>query len=721
VKSVSLTWYRLRWPREVEPEQVAQAFRLLATTAGSPVIVEAVGSPGKVEHRLALPASRAEATADQLRASIPGLSVEAVSARPKVAATRAVELRLSTKRRPLRTDDMGSVNRAMLTALAYVHRGERLSVQWVLGRSITAVAVPNQLESASRESWLGALLLAPFGPPPVMDVEVRNALRMKQAEPGWRVVGRVAVRAKTKSRERQLVRQVVGALRSAEASGISFWVRPTKPNRVIGASVPRWRLPLRLNASELATVSTWPMGLTSELPVAAVGSRLVAPSAAIPRAGRVIGKATFPGRERPLGLSPTDSLRHLHALGPTGTGKSTLLLNLITQDMAAGRAVVVVEPKGDLIASVLKSIPPERVGDVVLLDPTDTERPVGFNPLALGGRSPELVADQLLGLFHSLYVAHWGPRTHDILGASLLTLARSPGMTLSALPLLLTHAGFRRRVVSRVVDPIGLEPFWAAFEAWSEGERTAAIAPVMNKLRPLLLRPEMRAIVGQTRASFDLRRVFTERKILLVNLNKGLLGPETSALLGSLVVSQLWQAILGRAAIDPERRHPVFVFVDEFQDYMHLPLDFADALAQARGLGVGFGLAHQYIHQLDPAMRSAVLANAQSRVAFRLPGEDARVIAADSVLAPEDFQSLGAFQCYAQLVAKSTVQPWCSVSTLPPGKPISDPALIRAASRGTYGVDRAEIEADLHELFVGRRQGVGDDLSPRRRDTEGEV
>jgi len=225
------------------------------------------------------------------------------------------------------------------------------------------------------------------------------------------------------------------------------------------------------------------------------------------------------------------------------------------------------------------------------------------------------------------------------------------------------------------------------------------------------------AIVGQTRASFDLRRVFTERKILLVSLSKGLLGPETSALLGSLVVSQLWQAILGRAATLPERRHPVFVYVDEFQDYLHLPLDFADALAQARSLGVGFVAAHQYMHQLNAGMRSAVLANAQSRMAFRLPSEDARIIAAGSpALVPEDFQSLGAFECYAQLVAEAAVQPWCSAATLLPDLPLSDPALVRAASRRSYGVERAEIEADLHKLFVGERRADGDDLTPRRRD-----
>jgi hypothetical protein len=718
VSAAPLAWYRLRWPREVEPEQVTQAFHLLATTAGGPVVVEAVGSSAGVEHRLAVSPVQAGTIADQLRATIPGLAVEVENDRPPIAASRAVELRLSTRNRPLRTDDLAGVSRATLTALAHVQRHELLCIQWVLGRPLAALAVPNQLDGLMLRSWLGALLLAPFGPPQPVDTELRNAVRTKQAEPGWRAEARVAVRAKSASRQRQLVRQVVGALRSAEAPGVSFRVRPTSVVRVVRA-VPGWRMPLRLNATELATVSTWPVGLTSELPVEMIGSRLVAPSAVIAQRGRVIGSATFPGRERSLALTPTDALRHLHVLGPTGSGKSTLLLNLITQDMTAGRAVVVIEPKGDLIADVLERIPPGRIGDVVLLDPSDTVRPVGLNPLALGGRSPELAADQLLGLFHSLYAAHWGPRTHDILGASLLTLARLPGMTLAALPLLLTDAGFRRRVLRGVDDPIGLTPFWTAYEAWSEAERAAAIAPVMNKLRPLLLRPELRAVIGQARGSFDLRRVFTERKLLLVNLNKGLLGPETSALLGSLVVSQLWQGVLGRTTIPPQRRHPVFVYVDEFQDYMHLPLDFADALAQARGLAVGFALAHQYMHQLEPAMRSAVLANAQSRVAFRLPSEDARAIASGSTLMPEDFQSLGAFQCYAQLVASAAVQPWCSAATVLPGRPVSDPAVVRAASRSTYGVDRSAIEADLFELFVGRRHADSDDLAPRRRDMGG--
>lgn len=711
--SAALKWYRLKWPREVTSEQVVQLCRLLATTGGQPVVIESTASPGHVEQRLALPARTAAGVVDQLRAALPGLSIEGARKRPVVRVRRAVTLRLTTRRRSLRTDDPGSVSRAVLTALAHLHRGEHVSLQWVLVRPLPAVAVPNHV--ADRESWASAMLLAPFGPPRPMDAETRNALRTKQAEPGWRVVGRIGVRAETPGRERQLVGQVVGALRTAAAPGVGFGVRPTNPRRLVDAMAGWWP-PLRLNASELAAVAAFPIGETHELPVDMIGSRLVAPSQAVPRRGRVVGRSSFPGRERPLALAPVDSLRHLHVLGPTGVGKSTLLLNLVAQDMNAGRAVVVIEPKGDLIADVLARVPAERMNDVVLLDPTDLERPVGFNPLARHGRSPELVADQLLGMFHALYAAYWGPRTHDILGASLLTLARVPGMSLAAVVPLLTDAGFRRAIVAQASDPIGLEPFWSSYEAWSDQERITATAPVMNKLRPLLLRSELRAMIGQAQGGFDLRRVFTERKILLCSLSRGLLGPETSALLGSLVMSQLWQAILGRAAIAPERRHPVFVVVDEFQNYLHLPVDLADALAQARGLGVGFALAHQFLHQLDPTMRSSVLANAQSRVAFRLPGEDARAIASGSALDPDDFQSLGAFEAYTQLVANDAVQPWCSAVTLPATQPICDVAAIKAASRERYGVDRAAVEADLHELFVGRATSDDSDLLPRRRD-----
>jgi hypothetical protein len=714
VKRVPLSWSTLQWPREVTPEQLLGVFRLIATIGGSPMILEAVGQPGAVTHRLAVASGRAGNMANQLTGALPGLRVEELSARPTPITDRAIELRLSTRRRTLRTDEIASVSRAVLTALSDLKAGEMLSLIWVLGPPRRPFAVPNRLEAVPGDSWIKDLALAPLGKSIPVDAEVRNALRAKQSEPGWKAAGRIGVQATSASRQRQLIRQVLEALRTAEAPGIAFWVRSRAPKDVAEARVP-WRFPLRLNATELAGLSAWPADATSDLPVAHQRSRMLGPPPAVPTSGRVVGEATFPGRERPLAISATDSLRHTYVLGPSGVGKSTLLSKLIAQDMAAGRAVAVIEPKTDLIAEVLAHVPLARVNDVVLLDPKDLFATVGLNPLAGDRRNPELIADGLLAIFKNLYGPLLGPRTTDILSAALHTLAQVPDMTLIALPLILSDAGFRRRALTHIDDPIALEPFWAAFENWSEAARTEAVAPLLNKVRPFLLRPQLRAVLGQSRPRFDVLDVFTKRRILLVDCSKGALGPETAALLGGLVIAQLWGATLRRGTIAPERRHPVSVYVDEFQDYLRLPTDLGDALAQARGLGVGFTLANQYLHQLDPAMRSA-LANVQSRICFHLSDEDASVMASrGSGLDPEDFTNLGAYEFYARLVARGAVQPWCSGKSLPPDAPTSDPEVIRALSRSNYGRPRKEVDAEIRLLAAGGRRVERDDLAPRRR------
>jgi len=201
----------------------------------------------------------------------------------------------------------------------------------------------------------------------------------------------------------------------------------------------------------LGALAAFPVGKTSLPGLRLAGCRQLAPSSDIPAGGRVLGQATFPGSERALALSVTDSLRHLHVIGPTGVGKSTLLTGLIAQDMAAGRGVAVIDPKGDLARDVLDQVPASRVGDVIILDPADEERPVGLNLLAGTAESRELVVDQVVGIFHSLYSAFWGPRTDDILWAALLTLVGVPGMTLAEVPLLLSDPGFRRRLVAGAI------------------------------------------------------------------------------------------------------------------------------------------------------------------------------------------------------------------------------------------------------------------------------
>jgi len=283
------------------------------------------------------------------------------------------------------------------------------------------------------------------------------------------------------------------------------------------------------------------------------------------------------------------------------------------------------------------------------------------------------------------------------------------------LPALLTNPSVRRRLLAGIDDPIALEPFWAWFEAISDAERQQAIAPVLNKLRPFLLRRSVRVIVGQIEPHFRIDEVFTKRRVVLVSLAKGLIGPEAAALLGSLFVAELWQAVLGRARIPAERRHPVVVYADEFQDYVHLPTDMADALAQARGLGVGLTLAHQHLAQLPGNLRAAVLANARSRVCFQLAGEDAQTMARFSggQLEAADFQRLRRYEAYAQLVVGGEITDFASIRTLPMPAASSDPHTVREMSRRRYGRPVDEVEAEIRKLI----EGDPEDESPvgRRR------
>jgi hypothetical protein len=225
-------------------------------------------------------------------------------------------------------------------------------------------------------------------------------------------------------------------------------------------------------------------------------------------------------------------------------------------------------------------------------------------------------------------------------------------------------------------------------------------------------------MVGQLQPQFRVEEVFTKRRVVLVALRRGVIGLEAAALIGSLFVAELWQAVLARTVIAPERRTPVAVYADEFQDYIHLPTDMADALAQARGLGVGLTLAHQHLAQLPSNLRAAVLANARSRVCFQLAGEDAQTMArlSGGQLGPQDFQRLPRFEAYAQLVAGGEVTEFASLRTLPLPPASLDPQLVREGSRNRYGRPIEEVEAEIRKLLEGEpdeRGAVG-----RRRRSE---
>ena len=702
-------WYRLTWPREVESDAVTAFFRQLAGDRRRHVLaLEVVASGGRLSFRLGVAGRHSEAVLAALSSSLPGVATEVIEHDVVPAPSHAWQLSLTSAQRALRTSDLPEVAGALTASLASASRQHTVIFQWLLGPRLTPTSAPGKGRPAPTSSW-SALVRQTLGGGVPLDADAQRALAGKIGEPGFRAACRIGVDAPTAKMAQAVASCVLAGLRTAEAPGVRIKLKKDDPDKLAAARHPRtW--PVALNVRELTGLCGWPLGCGVYPGVDRSGSRLLPAAASVARKGRIVAASTYPGAQRPLALTLPDSLQHLHVLGPTGVGKSTLLLNLIAQDIVAGRPVVVIDPKGDLVEEVLCRIPDERRDDIVVLDPAEEKRPVGLNVLRGGGRPAELVADQVLAVFHDLYRENWGPRLQDVLHAALLTLADKPGMTLCALPVLLSNARFRRQAVAGLTDEIALKPFWASYDALSEGERQQVIAPVMTRLRAFLLRPRMRAVIGQAEPAFDLQSVFSKRKVLLVSLAKGLLGPEAAALLGSLVVSQLWQAALGRVRVPAKERTPAMIYIDEFESFIHLPTDLGDALAQARGLGVGFTLAHQHLAQLPTSLRSAVMADARSRVVFQLGGEDARLIAASAPeLEARDLQSLGRYQVYASLASQGSVTPFASGRTLEPVPPISHAAEIRALSRNRYGHDLASVEAEIADLIAG---GTGADDHP---------
>jgi hypothetical protein len=707
-----LVWRQLHWHRPLEAKACLTLLRQLASDPrGNRIVFEVRGQAGDVEYFLGAPSDRMASVAGTMTKLLPGTAFTKPVSRNQLGAAR--QIKTSTHHRALRIDEVEDSARVLLAALAAVGKDEVAVLQVVLGPRRIPLAIPTNSPSSAIAPWWRVLWYGERGP---IDSDKRTALRLKVSDHGYACAVRIGSSAATPARRQQLVQNVVSALRTSEAPGVRLKPIRVGVQRVERADRPGLGWPLRLNISEVLSVLGWPLG-DSELPgQPSLHPRRLPPAPGTTTKGRVVATSTAPGCSHQLLRVTAEAARHhCEILGPTGVGKSNLMARLIAQDVADGRGIAVIEPRGDLVDDVLAHIPERRHKDVVVLDPAD-DRPVGLNPLHVSGQRPEVVADAVLSVFLAIYgEAALGPRSRDILHASLLTLTRRPDSSLVMLPLLLTNTGFRRSMTQNLKDPIALGPFWDWYEAMSAAERGAAIAPIMNKLRAFLLNPGLRAVLGQREPRFTMRQVLTERSILLIPLRRAALGEEAARLLGALAVAQLWQTIQTRTSIAPAKRHPVMVYIDEVQDFLHLPTDIGEALATARGLGVGFTLAHQHLAQLSPAMRAGIRANARTSIAFQLSHEDAVTLSkGHPEVGPEDFTSLGQYEVYASIFS-GKVNPYASGYTLPPSEAISDPKTLRRLSRERYGLPLDEVEAGFHDLVSMAAAEPSDGTPGRRR------
>lgn len=311
-----------------------------------------------------------------------------------------------------------------------------------------------------------------------------------------------------------------------------------------------------------------------------------------------------------------------------------------------------------------------------------------------------VTSDTLLAQFEALFKDYWGIRTADILSAALLSLSRVPGANLLWLHPLLTDQSFRRHVLRDENDPLGTDAFWRQYNAKKPDAQAAEIAPVLNKLRQIILRPTLRAVLGQSNPKFDIGDMLTKRRIVVVNLNRGLLGADAARLVGTLLLGQLWSRLLARQSVPPERRAIAEVFIDEVHDFIAgIPGDLSDALSQARSLGGAFTMAHQYFSQLDPQMRESMNANARNKIYFGMNGHDATAAAKQApTLVAQDFMQLPKYHAYANVLQNGESSGWIAIRTRPASPPSSDAASVYAASHQRYGVPAADTEAHILNL-----------------------
>jgi hypothetical protein len=435
-------------------------------------------------------------------------------------------------------------------------------------------------------------------------------------------------------------------------------------------------------------------------------------------AGRIVCLSEDDER-RPVLLSNPDTLQHTHLLGPTGSGKSVLMLVMALSDISAGRGVGVIDTKGDLIRALLERIPDSAQDRVILIDPSRKEMPVGLNVLqASDPEEHELVCDSTVTIFRRHFEQFWGPRTDDVMRSAILTVLRGTDPTLCEVPLLLLQPQARSHYTRGPSDPIGLGTFWRQYDAMSDAARLSAVGPVLNKLRAFLLKRTVRNILGQPRSTIDIGSAMDSGAIVLVSLPKGLLGEETSRLLGSFLTARIWQATLKRADRPEEQRRDFNWYLDEFPDYLNLTQSLDEVLVEARGYHVGLTLAHQHMAQVRGSTRDALSANARTRVVFQCGQDDARYMAREYEpwMNERQLRNLQRFQVAVRLCSGGrTLPPFTGVTPPPPDSLGADHAeKVAQASLARVGRPRAEVEAALLVRLkeLGFAAGAEADLLP---------
>ncbi len=492
-------------------------------------------------------------------------------------------------------------------------------------------------------------------------------------------------------------------------------VKPRNPKGIIGNFIYRTfddAHAMTLSAEEIASFYHLPISSTETPRVKWLKAKEAAPPDNLPKEGLLLGESVFRGVTKPVYLTDEDRRRHIYVIGQTGTGKSTLLNNLLIEDIRRGKGVAVIDPHGDLVEKALAFVPKERLDDVIYFDPGDLSRPVGLNMLDHDPAKPEertFIVNEMQSIFDKLYDQEsMGPMFQQYMRNALLLLMEdmpNEPATLVEVPRVFTDPEYRRRKLARIKNPVVVD-FWEKEAAKAGGEASLAnMTPyITSKFGGFITNDYMRPIIGQAKSAFNFRDVMDSGKILLVNLSKGKIGDINASLLGMVFTGKLLMAALSRTDVDDAARPDFNLYIDEFQNFTTDSI--ATILSEARKYHLSLTMAHQFIGQLTDNIKAAVFGNVGSMLVMRVGADDAEYLVKqfEPVFNENDLINIDNFNAYAKILANGqTTKPFNmrigTQSWAPGNKELV--AKLKEYSHLKYGMDRQQIEDEIYRRLRG--------------------
>lgn len=460
-----------------------------------------------------------------------------------------------------------------------------------------------------------------------------------------------------------------------------------------------------LNTEEIASLFHFPSSSTATVPkVELLRVKEAAPPTNLPKIGVPLGKSAFRGESRPVYITEEDRRRHVYIVGQTGTGKSTLISNMVSHDIRSGKGIAVIDPHGDLIHELLGLVPKERAGDVIIFDPGDYWRSLGLNMLEYSFDRPEektFIVNEMQSIFNKLFSQEtMGPMFEQYMRNALLLLmedAQNEPATLTEVPRVFTDSEYRRIKLSRISNPIVID-FWEKEAVKAGGEASLAnMTPyITSKFNNFIANDYMRPIIGQPKSAFNFRQLMDEGKILFVNLSKGRIGDINANLLGMIITGKILMAALSRVNLPEKERKDFYLYIDEFQNFTTDSI--ATILSEARKYRLSLVLAHQFIAQLTDKIRDAVFGNVGTIIAFRVGAEDTEVLKKqfEPEFSETDLLNIDNFNALIKTLINGLTAKSFNVKIEPPERGNTEFAeKIKEVSRQKYGRDRQEVEAEI--------------------------